>query len=588
MSSKSKAPDGSIEVGDQVRVSKGARVFDIRHRSYADGSYADSSSETARAVTATVTDIIESPRNWVTFLPQSEIDKIEGLMALVWGGSQIGGVRYLLTWMSGDIPKGNAVAFPKLAQALLDAQEQYRAIYGKNPRFVVWGKREARAALVEDCTKVDAKAAKKAAPKETKITKRRLMVKNSKWRFTKDVEVSRWIDNPEIDKLCAQRNAIRQSDHSHRLVGRTMVVTLGGNHTTPVQNKQVETIQRQIDELLRDEPSVLIKAGTIPAGVEFTVTGKLSPEYGSSRRRKSTNGLMVPVEVTKGILDAPPRAFKHEWGKGMVFPYSQIEAAVEPLEVPETIVYVLRDSETREFFGGWKLDAKGYQTEEPKMSKTFSGAKKYKTSAAVKASIRDFTGYNFDINDDGEYGPEWASGAKKIDLPETWEIVAIDKTTNTEKTTIEVQDWFKGLMRLRVLTQKHGSAVRAAYKKAEESADDYEAILLFQHIGSGSDDRVPFDEANGKTILANIKIAADNMVDKKLRVKTQSAVAYACSVDDAVMAKIKFTNHPNVVTRILDAKTLARLFAAELDWHSWPGLVASDVINEIKSRRGSQ
>jgi hypothetical protein len=124
----------------------------------------------------------------------------------------------------------------------------------------------------------------------------------------------------------------------------------------------------------------------------------------------------------------------------------------------------------------------------------------------------------------------------------------------------------------------HDDAAQAAYKKAEESADNYEAILLFQHIGSGPDE----------TILANIKAAADNMVDKKLRVQTQSAVAYACSVDDAVMAKIKFINHPNVVTRILDAKTLASLFVAELDWHSWPGFVASDVINEIKSRRGSK
>jgi hypothetical protein len=566
---------GPIEIGDKVQIAAGTEVFEVDYHG------ARGSESSKRVITATVSDIIEQPANWLAFAPVEHRKAVGAAMAAV--GARTTDVRHLLNWISSE-QKNVTRGFtgwerepkysnnPLIAASLMKAQEAYREAYPE-ARFVQWGKHKAAyiGSVTKTASKEAVKAAKDIAPKEAKITKRRLMVEKSKWRFTQDVEVTRWIENPKIDELCAQRNAISRSGNSQHLVGRTMVVTLGGgNPNTPAEKQQIEAIQLQINKLSRDEPSILVKQGIIPAGTEFTVTGKISSD-GAGYRRKS-NGLMVPVAVTKGTLNAVPRAFHSRWGSGMQFPYSQIEAAVEPLEVPETIVYVLRDAKTGEFYAGMENDRR-------KMAKTFSGAKKYKTSAAAKASIRDFTGYNSGINDEGEYAPEWATGGdKRFDLPSTWEMVAIDKTTNTEKEVIDVQEWFKGLMRLRVLTQKHCSAVRAAYKKAEDDeTNSYEAILLFQNreIGSSSwtnrsgqtvksewDNASPWedDSDGGKAALAAIKAATDNMSERKIRVKTQSAVAYACSLDDAVMAKMMF-NHEGVIIRLLDITTLEEVVA---------------------------
>lgn len=583
---------GPIEAGDKVQIRKGANVFIDASDHYGTRG----ATVAQRATSATVQRIMTKPKNWVTFLPQDEQDKLADVMGKADGQGRDGTLRYLLGWIEDEnydrSPGGfsggrfsRRIVYSNnagLAKALVAAQEVYRNLYGDNPQFVVWS--GDKAAFIGDATKVagaDDLAQEAAAKpvKEKPITKRRLMVPESKWRFTKDIEIHVWISNPEADALYQKARDMHRSNNSQHRVGNTIVIGLGGGRgNTPAEEATMESLRKQAAALPQQ---IRVLAAMVPAGAVIMVTDKITASgqfnYGND---KQTNGLMVPCIVEKGTIKVKEGAAGQalrSWNRNFQLPYAQIEAAVEAESVPETIVYALRDNATGEYFGGWETEYQsGYNrgTGTPKMSKTFSGAKKYKTSAAVKASIRDFTGYNAGLNDEGEYAPEWASGGeKKIDLPPTWEMVAVDKTTNAIKETIEVQDWFKNLTRLRDLTQKQCSAVRGAYKKAEEDGlDNYEAILLFQCRESGSygnghtyDNASEFENAfhdEGKSALAAIKNAVGLMGGKKSRVKTQSAVAVACSLEDGITAKMAFnysSADADIITKLLDIKTLEEI-----------------------------
>lgn len=587
-------PDLSpIAEGDQVRIEAGTEVFELI------GYMTEAASKRTtlpRATTATVKEVM-TVTNWPTFAPDEHRDAMIAIIDTIPNRQQTAKsvLPYLLNIIKGEAdPRYGKRVYsnhPALASALMVAQKATQDHFGGDMRFVVWGsnRNSLKAVHISKVTKVasaDQVATKKAVTakvKEQTISKRRLMVIGSQWRFTKDVTIEVWIKNPEIGLLVRKRNDMYRSNNSETRVGNTIVIGLGqGRGNTAAEKTQMDEITKQISAL---PPQVRVPAAKITAGTLVEVYGKIAPGY-KSYDQKETNGLLVPVKVLSGSIETFP--VKDAYGDqnplttieytgnrrittGYELPYNQIEALVEAEKVPETIVYVLRDTKTGEFFGGWTTDRNGSQTNKPKMSKTFSGAKKYQTVAAVKASIRDFTGYNANLGSDADAeGPAYymTGGEKKIDLPKTWEMVAIDKTTNAEKEVIDVQEWFKGLMRLRTLTAKHTSAVRSAFKKAEEAEETYEAILLFQNRDSGSstyrsgetyswDRAEPWEDLpdEGKAALAAIKKAGDMMGEKSIRVKTKTAVAYACSLADGVTAKMAFS-HPDIVTRLLDMKTL--------------------------------
>lgn len=420
---------------------------------------------------------------------------------------------------------------------------------------------------------VEEQATTKAPPKAATTPLRNQMVLKSRWKITQDATLHMLVSNPEIDRLCAQRDAISRSGNSQHRQGNAIVVVLGGGvPNTPAEKATIEAIQKQINAAPR---KITVDKYAITAGTVIEIAGKIAPGY-KSYDQKETDGLLVPVSVVSGSITnlAPSR-----WEGRTELPLNQIANIIEPLEIPETLVYVLRDTATGLFFGGWETETHhryGYeskqQTNVPKMVPKFSSAKKYATNSAVKASIRDFTGYTSSLDHDadsaGDWYGEYSGKGKKMDLPPMWEMVSFDKPTATEKETFDVQDWFKDLMRLRVLTKGHGSAVRAAYKKAE-GVEGMEVIIVFQTRSRGSyTDRNgklhQYDEAEtfedqpdeGKAVLAAIKEAAEAMSAKSIRVKTPSSIAYACKFVDAFAAKLALGDEADLDVKVLDINTL--------------------------------
>lgn len=341
-----------------------------------------------------------------------------------------------------------------------------------------------------------------------------------------------------------------------------------------------------------------VVAQHIPAGTTFTVIGKFSsgsPVASFKNSDKSiTDGVMArvifddPSIITTGDRYTFQRLHGHgkpiglaPWMSGPQFvgsqltyeinghelPYGQINSAISPLDIPYTPVFVLRDSATGELFGGWKeekytqnygnghvYNGKRSDVGNPKMVTKLSSAKKYATSSAAKASIREFTGYNEGLEEGDEGGDYFIMGGKKaMDLPPTWEMVEFNKVTGEETRVIEVQNWLKSLNRLRVLTTTHGSAARAAYKKAEAHAEDFPVIVIFQNRSVGSlvhcdgklaswDEKARFDDwRHGPAAMKAIDAAIKSISGKTLKAKSASAVAVSCqSLTDAIYAKMAF------------------------------------------------
>lgn len=425
------------------------------------------------------------------------------------------------------------------------------------------------------------KAAKKPStpkakgPKVDTASIRKQMVPNSVWVFKEDCDIIQWVTNPVRAELIQKR------------------YPRGGYGRDP----EIMAIDSHIERLVT----------TIPAGTRFTVIGKSknSEKGWGSTETKFSNGLRFPVRVDEGhsIVHHVPLKEKenglwvynpnplHYWrgdsSNDLSLPFLKIAAFIEPEAVPETIVYVLRDTATGELFGGWKQNTyvqnygdglsytgKTADVGNPKMVTKLSSAKKYKNLSAVKASIREFTGYNDGLDDRGlESGAYFVQGGKKaMDLPPTWEAVAFDKVSGEEKGTHEVQQWLKELYRLRSLTANVGPAVRAVYKEVEGNSD-YDTVIVFEKRSRGEstwrggapekwDEAEQFEDAHdgGVKALEAIKKAASKMSNKTVRKKTNTSVAFACKLSDAFMAKLAIDEvEAEVQVKMYDLTTLEEI-----------------------------
>lgn len=526
-------------IGDTVMVPKGTLVLEgYGHEFY----YADQLKRTTskQNVKVKLSNIVNASDRWYLFISKDNRERIKR-------ECNIGYWRDLFVDRWADRPKAHTSEQAKL---IAEIKLETDAVF-ENYVFVSWAN-DQKHCLV---SKVQpAEANKTAEPKEAKIDKRRQMVPDSEWIFTKDCLLEMWMDNPKIRELCDKRDAIRTDPNSQHSHGGTITIVLGGGRkNTPAEEEQMAAIQKEIDDTPRQ---VKVKVCTIFKGAKFKIVGKQQAAY-SSYGNKETNGLTFPCQMIENdaeyYLDMSNARwlsgnplFEHhtsDWAARIIgLPYKMIEAFVEPTLVPETIVYVLRDSVTKEYFGGWQSERTNYgsnrQTDEPKMSTTFSGSKKYKNLAAVKASIMDFTGYHNGMELE-TYSGEWVGqGDKKIDLPPNWEAVAIDKTTNTDKEIHDVQDWYKNLMRLRDITKNVGPAVRGLFKKIEEKAEEYPCIVYFDFNGNDNVDTYDGLSDNEKK---KVKDAMVNIDSKAPSNKTPLGHAYALKNDgDATLVYLAY------------------------------------------------
>lgn len=516
----------SFAAGDTVTIPKGTMILEGPGKHYANqGKWI----EGKRASKVRLVEVDDWSPKWYMLISKEDQDRLEAAMPVPQYGA-----RYWLNlfgervFIFDDCPKRT----PETDILATEIKAKMDALYG-DYIFATWGTGlSAKHCLV---SAVEAATATVKAPKEATITKRRLLVPGSKWSFPSETPVRLYAQNGERERLINLRHPkggwLKSAD----------IAAMPGR--------------------------LLMDIAVIPAGTKIKILDKPSPDhvpYGTDK--KLTNGsyylarLESPITHIVPLGDnqlspSPLYSWQHRGDPLTIrLPYSLLDKHAEPESIPEDIVWTLRDRATGLFFGGWEsiLDNGSMrQTNTPKMSVTFSGSKKYKNLSALKASIMDFTGYMAGIEQEG-YVEEWVgSSEKKINLPDTWEAVAIDKTTNSEKRIEDVVKWYAGLLRLRGLTVQFGSAVRTVYKKVEGKG--YEAIVVFK-----SDERWEDLGDRDKRLIAE---AMENAEGKPPSAKNEMAQAYAVkSQMDASLILLAYQG--TAICKAFDIATLAEIVPA--------------------------
>jgi hypothetical protein len=487
-----------MKVGDPIVIPKGTQVFEFNGRHTA--------SETKRVSKATVESL--QTFDWTWFIPHEYQDR--------W--MRLGITR---GW---PMRKGQTVTHPEA----LAEKARIDAMLNGEYDFVAWGTRYARRSLVQP-----------AAPKvmkEAKTTKRTLMVRGSRWRVTRDVMIYGWTHIPD--------NISDQDDQRLR---------------DPQWERRAEDIGYGRFNNYANLPMF-----TIQAGAEFTVRGKLNsaPIYGA--------GTAIPVEIDEDKFvvhhterpkntpyerAAPYGGMTTYWHRsmnifeynGLHLPYGQIEDAVEVLDVPETLAYVLKDKDTGEYFSGFHDDySTRPSTHTVKMSSTFKGAKKFEKVTNAQASIMSWSGYLEGMGVDSH-----TSSDKKLDLPASWVLVTVDRISLKEKgEPLDIQAWYHQLMRLRVLTSRYGSAVRKLFKDTEDFAT---LVVIASTMGEWD---------AGDPMVKEIDTTAKQTIGENRRAKGRSSIAFACDEGDAVLMKLAFAGRTGLEASVFDMKTLDEIVTA--------------------------
>jgi len=137
--------------------------------------------------------------------------------------------------------------------------------------------------------------------------------------------------------------------------------------------------------------------------------------------------------------------------------------------------------------------------------------------------------------------PEWMNDGKGIitvdQIPDTWELVEMDKLSKKELQTIEIYSKINRIWQLRPLTMNYGSAVRNLYNELEKNniIEQYTGILTFS-----LDKLVVCDELTKEQTKVIDDFVKESGVKYK-RVKDKTSIAFAFeNKRDAVQLKLSY------------------------------------------------
>lgn len=178
-------------------------------------------------------------------------------------------------------------------------------------------------------------------------------------------------------------------------------------------------------------------------------------------------------------------------------------------------------------------------------------AMKKKRSQDTKQFLLSHSGYYDDIDTDHIYYV-FEPGGKKVDFPDDLEIQTLDKATKTVKETFKASEYLKGAFRLRPLTIKYGSSIRAVFKEMEEKGKDFATLLMFQDT---DEDITTYDKS--KPLEELKKDFKDQKFDKSTYIMKSDfrTVSFAFkNRNDALMFKLAYTG--TLESRLVDSQTL--------------------------------
>lgn len=483
-----------MKVGDAISIPKGTQVFDYMNARH-EGDI------TKRAARGTVKNLFTM--NWTDFVNWDYRDS--------WMRK-----GYTRQWPLPD-------NMPLIHPEVIAEKTRIDAMLGGDYSFVSWGNRYAHvAAVLPDEVKKG---------KEAPVSKRTYMVKGSRWRFMKDVTITALV-HPTRDSRLTKELAQWVADGSpcnydeyHRYFVEVPIFTVSAGTDFEVTSDKTTSGH--------DQRGAAIRTDLVEDQVELHI------KY--PRGDGSTGGRGMPTWQYWG---------ENPWWNGDYrLPISQIEDFVEALEVPETLIYLLKDTVTGQYFAGFHED---YSARPPKfelhMADTVKSAKKFVNPSNAKASIMNWTGY---LDGMGVHGN--VNSDKKADLPSTWVLCPVNKITLVEGNPIDVQKWYQELVRLRSITVEYGSAIRALYKKLD-GGNDYDTLVAISQNGEWD---------TGDKILKEIDLAAKESGDPIMRTKGSSSVAFACSLTDGMLLKLKFHGSHGLKVGLLDRTTLDEIVAPD-------------------------
>lgn len=256
-----------------------------------------------------------------------------------------------------------------------------------------------------------------------KITLRQRMVKGSKWRLTAPATVIK----PGNPVVMTARNGVTWTEYS------------------PVTDYE------------------------LPIGTEIEVTGKTTTSLSFNHPGYCWfSGVWVPIKVT-GSKTPIMVEFK--------------ELNKNPEQIGEAVVeaqFVIWDTAEQKYYTGHEYTGWG-KTSPVLYDAKLSKAKKFKRLADVRVHALIQSGYYDDLPESWGSVPEWMTGPKAFDIPDTWEIIKLNKLTKEEIERIELVQTFKRSWKLRALTAKYNSAVRAVYSDLEKKGKlgEYSAMMMF-------------------------------------------------------------------------------------------------------------
>jgi hypothetical protein len=181
------------------------------------------------------------------------------------------------------------------------------------------------------------------------------------------------------------------------------------------------------------------------------------------------------------------------------------------------------------------------------------GCKNWKRLADVRRAVMEWSGYYHNLPGNDRYDNYYTGGPKKFDIPDTWEIHEIDKTTKQVVRKIDLVNSLKRSWSLRELTVKYGSGVRQVYSDLEKKKklEEFTAVVVFN-----KDDR----DWDGE-LLANEKAEIDEAVasiDKAdiKRGKGDLQVAFAVK-DIATGVQIRLSYNGDLQVALIDLDKMA-------------------------------
>jgi hypothetical protein len=290
-----------------------------------------------------------------------------------------------------------------------------------------------------------------------------------------------------------------------------------------------------------------IADGVIPAGTVIEIVDKFTT-YGPSY----ADGLWVPIA--------------YPGYKQRLVLFSELNQEPEQVGEAEVIpVFYIWDTVEKKYYSGYDyagFDKKTFtRTHDITYSEKLSKAKSFKMLNLVRTHALIQSGYYDNLPEGWGQIPEWMQGSKVFDIPDTWEIVKIDKLTKKEIARFELVDTFKRTWKLRALTIKYGSAVRAVYSALEKKGDldKFSAMLSFSlgkdKDGYFRDDEIPESEKDA------IKELLTQFDKKDIKIhKSQSGFAVgAKDAMTAMMVKLAYTG--DLECALIDFTTMGEVVA---------------------------